>query len=46
VPTLGTVAAAWWLRRQVHELRLPVVSVVHLMTLFRPEIRDRVWMAP
>lgn len=34
IPTLETVAAAWWLRRNVPELRVRVVNVVDLMTLF------------
>jgi xylulose-5-phosphate/fructose-6-phosphate phosphoketolase len=34
VPTLETVAAAWWLRRHAPDLRVRVVNVVDLMTLF------------
>jgi xylulose-5-phosphate/fructose-6-phosphate phosphoketolase len=34
--TLETVAAAWWLRRLAPELRVRVVNVVDLMTLFPP----------
>jgi xylulose-5-phosphate/fructose-6-phosphate phosphoketolase len=34
VPTLETVAAAWYLRRLVPELRVRVVNVVDLMRLF------------
>ena len=33
-PTLETVAAAWWLRANAPELRVRVVNVVDLMTLF------------
>jgi xylulose-5-phosphate/fructose-6-phosphate phosphoketolase len=34
IPTLETVAAAWWLRRLVPDLRVRVVNVVDLMRLF------------
>jgi xylulose-5-phosphate/fructose-6-phosphate phosphoketolase len=34
VPTLETVAAAWWLRRNAPELKVRVVNVVDLMALF------------
>ena len=34
VPTLETIAAAWWLRHHAPELRVRVVNVVDLMTLF------------
>ncbi|MGN6757033.1 MAG: phosphoketolase family protein, partial [Thermomicrobiales bacterium] len=34
IPTLETVAAAWWLRRHAPELKVRVVNVVDLMTLF------------
>jgi xylulose-5-phosphate/fructose-6-phosphate phosphoketolase len=34
--TLETVAAAWWLRRYAPELKVRVVNVVGLMTLFQP----------
>ncbi len=37
VPTLETVAAAWWLRHHAPELRVRVVNVVDLMTLFPPD---------
>ena len=37
VPTLETVAAAWWLRRHAPELRVRMVNVVDLMCLFLPE---------
>ena len=36
VMTMETVAAAWWLRKQVPELKVRVVNVVDLMTLFPP----------
>ena len=35
-PTLETVAAAWWLRRNAPELRVRVVNVVDLMALASP----------
>jgi xylulose-5-phosphate/fructose-6-phosphate phosphoketolase len=34
IPTLETVAAAWWLRQHVPELKVRVVNVVDLMTLY------------
>jgi xylulose-5-phosphate/fructose-6-phosphate phosphoketolase len=37
-PALETVAAAWWLRRLAPELRVRVVNVVDLMSLFAPSI--------
>jgi xylulose-5-phosphate/fructose-6-phosphate phosphoketolase len=37
IPTLETVAAAWWLRRHAPELRVRVVNVLDLMTLFPPD---------
>ena len=37
-PTMETVAAAWWLRRLAPELRVRVVNVIDLMTLFAPSI--------
>jgi xylulose-5-phosphate/fructose-6-phosphate phosphoketolase len=36
--TLETVAAVWWLRQFVPELRVRVVNVIDLMTLFAPSI--------
>jgi xylulose-5-phosphate/fructose-6-phosphate phosphoketolase len=36
IPTLETVAAAWWLRRKLPDLNVRVVNVVDLMTLFAP----------
>jgi xylulose-5-phosphate/fructose-6-phosphate phosphoketolase len=35
-PTLETVAAAWWLRQHLPELKVRVVNVVDLMTLYPP----------
>jgi len=37
IPTQETLAAAHWLRRHVPELKVRVVNVVDLMTLFTPE---------
>src|SRR5579863_6556209 len=37
IPTLETVAAAWWLRRLVPDLKVRVVNVVDLMVPFPPE---------
>jgi xylulose-5-phosphate/fructose-6-phosphate phosphoketolase len=34
IPTLETVAAAWWLRQHVPDLRVRLVNVVDLMKLF------------
>jgi xylulose-5-phosphate/fructose-6-phosphate phosphoketolase len=34
IPTLETVAAAWWLRKHIPELKVRVVNVVDLMALF------------
>jgi xylulose-5-phosphate/fructose-6-phosphate phosphoketolase len=36
VATLETVAAAWWLRHHIPELKVRVVNVVDLMTLYPP----------
>jgi xylulose-5-phosphate/fructose-6-phosphate phosphoketolase len=36
VPTLETIAAAWWLRHHLPELKVRVVNVVDLMTLYPP----------
>jgi xylulose-5-phosphate/fructose-6-phosphate phosphoketolase len=36
VVTMETVAAAWWLRKHIPELKVRVVNVVDLMTLFTP----------
>jgi xylulose-5-phosphate/fructose-6-phosphate phosphoketolase len=38
VSTLETVAAAWWLRHHAPDLRVRVVNVVDLMTLFPPDV--------
>src|SRR6185312_14709638 len=38
IPTLEIVAAAWWLRHYVPELRLRVVNVCDLMSLFPADI--------
>ena len=38
IPTLETVAAAWWLRRHAPGLRTRVVNVVDLMTLFPADV--------
>jgi xylulose-5-phosphate/fructose-6-phosphate phosphoketolase len=37
IPTLETIAAAWWLRKHVPELKIRVVNVVDLMSLFPRE---------
>ncbi len=37
IPTMETLAAVQWLRQHVPEMRLRVVNVVDLMTLFPPE---------
>jgi len=37
IPTLETVAAADWLRRNIPELKVRVVNVVDIMSLFPPE---------
>jgi xylulose-5-phosphate/fructose-6-phosphate phosphoketolase len=37
IPTLETVAAAWWLGQHAPELRVRVVNVVDLMALFTPQ---------
>jgi xylulose-5-phosphate/fructose-6-phosphate phosphoketolase len=36
IPTQETVAAAWWLRHHLPELKVRVVNVVDLMTLYPP----------
>jgi xylulose-5-phosphate/fructose-6-phosphate phosphoketolase len=36
VPTLETIAAAWWLRRKAPELSVRVVNIIDLMTLASP----------
>ncbi len=37
IPTMETVAAAHWLRTHIPQLRVRVVNVVDLMTLFTPD---------
>ena len=37
-PTLETIAAAWCLRRLAPDLRVRVVNVIDLMTLFHPDV--------
>ncbi len=34
IPTLETIAAAWWLRNHLPDMKVRVVNVVDLMTLF------------
>lgn len=34
IPTMETIAAAWWLRKHIPELKVRVVNVVDLMTLY------------
>ncbi len=36
IPTLETVAAAWWLRHHLPEMKVRVVNVVDLMKLYPP----------
>jgi xylulose-5-phosphate/fructose-6-phosphate phosphoketolase len=36
IPTQETIAAAWWLRQHIPELKVRVVNVVDLMTLYPP----------
>jgi xylulose-5-phosphate/fructose-6-phosphate phosphoketolase len=38
IPTMEAVAAAWWLRRRAPDLRVRVVNVVDLMSLFPAEV--------
>jgi xylulose-5-phosphate/fructose-6-phosphate phosphoketolase len=38
IPTMEIVAAAWLLRRHLPDLRVRVVNVVDLMTLFLPDV--------
>jgi xylulose-5-phosphate/fructose-6-phosphate phosphoketolase len=38
IPTMEVVAAAWWLRRHVPDLRIRVVNVVDLMSLFPADV--------
>jgi xylulose-5-phosphate/fructose-6-phosphate phosphoketolase len=38
VMTMETVAAAWWLRQHIPELKVRVVNIVDLMKLYTPDI--------
>jgi xylulose-5-phosphate/fructose-6-phosphate phosphoketolase len=38
IPTLETIAAAWWLRQHIPDLKVRVVNVVDLMVLYPPNI--------
>jgi len=38
IVTQETIAAAWWLRQHLPELKVRVVNVVDLMTLYPPEV--------
>jgi xylulose-5-phosphate/fructose-6-phosphate phosphoketolase len=38
IPTMETVAAAWWLRNNIPEMKVRVVNIVDLMTLFPPAV--------
>jgi xylulose-5-phosphate/fructose-6-phosphate phosphoketolase len=38
IATMETVAAAWWLRQKLPELKVRVVNIVDLMTLFPPAV--------
>jgi len=38
IPTMEVVAAAWWLRKHAPEMKVRVVNVVDLMTLFPPDV--------
>jgi xylulose-5-phosphate/fructose-6-phosphate phosphoketolase len=38
VMTMETIAAAWWLRHHIPELKVRVVNIVDLMTLYTPDI--------
>jgi xylulose-5-phosphate/fructose-6-phosphate phosphoketolase len=38
IVTMETLAAAWWLRRMLPELKVRVVNIVDLMTLYTPDI--------
>jgi xylulose-5-phosphate/fructose-6-phosphate phosphoketolase len=37
IPTMEIVAAAWWLRKHLPDLKVRVTNVVDLMTLFTPD---------
>ena len=36
IPTMETIAAAWWLRKHIPEMKVRVVNVVDLMSLYPP----------
>jgi xylulose-5-phosphate/fructose-6-phosphate phosphoketolase len=38
IPTMETVAAAWWLRNNIPELKVRLVNIVDLMTIFPPSV--------
>jgi xylulose-5-phosphate/fructose-6-phosphate phosphoketolase len=38
IPTMETVAATWWLRKRIPEMKVRVVNIVDLMTLFPPAV--------
>jgi xylulose-5-phosphate/fructose-6-phosphate phosphoketolase len=38
IVTMETVAAAWWLRQHLPELKVRVVNIVDLMTLYGPDV--------
>ncbi|QBD81575.1 phosphoketolase family protein [Ktedonosporobacter rubrisoli] len=38
VMTLETIAAAWWLRHHIPELKVRVINIVDLMTLYPPDV--------
>ncbi|HEU5376496.1 MAG TPA: phosphoketolase family protein [Ktedonobacteraceae bacterium] len=38
VMTMETLAAAWWLRHHIPELKVRVVNIVDLMTLYPPDV--------
>jgi xylulose-5-phosphate/fructose-6-phosphate phosphoketolase len=38
IPTMEIVAAAWWLRNNIPEMKVRVVNIVDLMTLFPPSV--------
>jgi xylulose-5-phosphate/fructose-6-phosphate phosphoketolase len=38
IATMETVAAAWWLREKLPEMKVRVVNIVDLMTLFPPGV--------
>jgi len=43
IPTMEAVAAAWWLRRHAPDLRVRLVNVIDLMSLFPPDIHPHGW---